>query len=162
MLLYWCNIVMKKRTTNGDALTEIILETFQFNGALLAAGNKLTNPYGLTSARWQVMGAIELEKKALTVSQIARRMGITRQAVQRVVNDLARIDMVALEDNLDHKRAPLVSISKTGKVIMKEINIAQIAWVNDLAKDFEDYELTQALNVIRNVRKRIKKSIQDE
>lgn len=63
---------MQKRTAKGEALTEIILETLRFNGALLSAGNKLTKPHGLTSARWQVMGAIDLEGKPLTVSQIPK------------------------------------------------------------------------------------------
>lgn len=143
---------MQKKTAKGEALTEIILETFRFNGALLSAGNQLTKPHGLTSARWQVMGAIDLEGKPLTVSQIARRMGLTRQAVQRIVNDLARLDMVVLSENLDHKRAPLVSISKVGEAVMKEIDQAQTAWVNNLAKDFDEKKLKQALEVLQNVR----------
>ena len=77
---------MKKRTPEGEALTLIILETFRLNGALLEAGNQLTKPFELTSARWQVMGPVS--EQPLTVAQIARRMGLARQGVQRIVNDL--------------------------------------------------------------------------
>ena len=77
---------MKKRTPKSEVLTALILEIFQLNGTLLAAGNQITKPHGMTSARWQIMGAIELAGQPLTVSQIARRMGLTRQAVQRIAN----------------------------------------------------------------------------
>ena len=36
-------------TKAGKAFTELILEIFQFNGRLLAAGDRLAKPLGLTS-----------------------------------------------------------------------------------------------------------------
>ncbi|MDH3233798.1 MAG: MarR family transcriptional regulator, partial [Alphaproteobacteria bacterium] len=41
-----------------EAVTALILETFRLNGRLLAAGDRLVGDLGLTSARWQVLGAI--------------------------------------------------------------------------------------------------------
>jgi len=67
------------RTKAGNAFTELILETFRFNGRLLAAGDRLTRPFKLSSARWQVLGAIE--QKPLPVAQIAHNMGLARQSV---------------------------------------------------------------------------------
>ncbi|MDE0095181.1 MAG: helix-turn-helix domain-containing protein, partial [Gammaproteobacteria bacterium] len=61
----------------------------------------------MTSARWQVMGAVDQSKHSLTVAQIARRMGLARQGVQRIVNDLVELGFVVLEENIDHKRSPL-------------------------------------------------------
>ena len=65
-----------ERTPVGECLTELVLETFRLNGAILVAGNRMTKPHGLTSARWQVMGAIDIAGTPLTVAQIARRMGL--------------------------------------------------------------------------------------
>ena len=107
-----------KRTPEGEALTSLILETFRLNGALLASGNRLTRPFELTSARWQVLGPIE--GQPLSVAQIARRMGLARQGVQRIVNDLLGLGIVVLEPNIDHKRAPLIALTDAGKKIMVE------------------------------------------
>ena len=63
-----------------DAVTELVLETFRLNGQLLAAGDALVAKVGLTSARWQVLGAIALSAAPLPVAHIARNMGLTRQA----------------------------------------------------------------------------------
>ena len=145
---------MKKRTPESEVLTELILEIFRLNGAMLDAGNRITKPHGLTSARWQVMGAIDLAGQALTVAQIARRMGLARQGVQRIVNDLQKLDMVVLDDNIDHKRALLVSISEQGAKAMEKVNGAQIAWVNRLSDGLGERKLKQALKLLQAVRTR--------
>ncbi len=141
-----------KRTKEGEALTAVILETFKFNGFLLNAGNRLCKPYGLTSARWQVMGAIEIAGQALTVSQIARRMGLSRQGVQRIVNDLSKLEMVTAANNIDHVRAPLINLSQRGRHILEKINRAQIAWVNELAEGLHVDSLENARSVLKAAR----------
>lgn len=143
---------MAKRSPEGEILTDIILETFRLNGALLEAGNRLTKPLELTSARWQVMGPVS--EQPLTVAQIARRMGLARQGVQRIVNDLERLGMVTFEPNSDHKRAPLITLSKKGEAAIAKINAAQSVWVNQLADGLSDRQLRQALRILQTVRER--------
>ena len=69
-------------------IERFIVETFQFNGRLPAAGDRLTKPLGLTSSRWQVAGVIEVQ--SLYVAQIARNMGLVRQNVQRLADALEK------------------------------------------------------------------------
>ena len=146
---------MSKRTPAGESLTEIILEIFRLNGSLLEVGNKITKPLKLTSARWQVMGAIEIANQPLTVAQIARRMGLTRQAVQRITNDLLKLKMVELSPNPDHKRSPLVSISTKGEKTMVDLNKAQAKWVNKLAEGISERELNKVFKLLQKIRERI-------
>ena len=120
------------------------------NGALLEAGNQLTKPFGLTSARWQVMGPVS--EQPLTVAQIARRMGLARQGVQRIVNDLERLGMVTFESNPDHKRAPLIAVSKKGQAAMEKLNAAQSVWVNALADGLSERQLKQTLKILQSIR----------
>ena len=47
-----------KRTPEGDALTSLVVDLFRLDSLLLTAGDRLVAPLGLTSARWQVLGAI--------------------------------------------------------------------------------------------------------
>ena len=142
------------RSREGEALTALILETFRLNGALLAAGNKLTKPVGMTSARWQVMGSMHESKHDLTVAQIARRRGLARQGVQRIVNDLQEFGFVVLEENIDHKRSPLVSITDKGKEVMAEIDEAQAAWVNGLCDGLSQGQIVKALELMETIRVR--------
>lgn len=143
-----------KRTPEGQALTALILEVFRLNGAMLDAGNQITEPHGLTSARWQVMGALDLAGHGMTVSQIARRMGLARQGVQRIVNDLVKLEMVVVDANLDHKRAPLISIGEKGNKALAAVNQAQVAWVNQLSDGLGERQLLEALKTLLAVRER--------
>ena len=96
-------------------LTELIIEIFRLNGRLLAAGDALVADLGLTSARWQVLGPIAQSPVPLPVAHIARNMGLTRQAVQRLANELEGDGLVRFAPNPHHQRAKLVLLTARGK-----------------------------------------------
>jgi DNA-binding MarR family transcriptional regulator len=136
------------RTTEGEKATEVILSAFRANGLLLAAGDLLAAGHGLTSARWQVLGAIALAQRPLTVPQIARRMGLTRQSVHTTVNRLLADRMVELASNADHRRSPLVCLTELGRVKYRAVDEKQAAWVNQLAAGLTPPELDTAARVL--------------
>src|SRR5215471_5887623 len=111
---------MRKR----DAITDLILETFRLNGCLLMAGDALVADIGLTSARWQVLGAIALSPVPLCVAHIARNMGLTRQAVQRLGNEMERDGLAWFGPNPLHQRAKLVLLTARGKAGVRRSNAA--------------------------------------
>ncbi|MBT6096118.1 MAG: MarR family transcriptional regulator [Rhodospirillaceae bacterium] len=142
-------------TDAGAAFTELLLEAFRFNGALLAAGDQLTSDVGLTSARWQVMGM--LDGRAAPVPNIAREMGLTRQGVQRTVNILEKEGLVELRENPHHKRAKLVALSPEGRRRLTLVANDQAQWANTMTDDADAAQLRAALNVIRTLRIKIEK-----
>ena len=136
-------------TAKAAAFTELVLEVFRLNGALLAVGDELGADLGLTSARWQVMGA--LADEAQTVPQIARAMGLTRQGVQRTVNLLLEEGLVEQRDNPQHKRARLVDLSALGRRRFAAISARQRRWANRIAEPERLTELQAALAVLRRL-----------
>lgn len=143
-----------KHSAEGTAVTELILETFRLNGQLLEAGDRLTAPLGLTCARWQVLGALEGEGRPLTVAQIGRRMGLSRQAVQRLVNDLEGLGFVRFEDNPDHKRAKLVVLTPSCLKTLGRLQEVQAGWANELAGDIGEAALKRAVKLLKEIRER--------
>ena len=103
---------IEDRTRLRRSLTELILDVFRLNGALLASGDALVGDLGLTSARWQVLGAIALSPIPLPVAHLARNMGLTRQAVQRSVDEMRNDGLVQLDPNPHHRRAMLVTMTQ--------------------------------------------------
>lgn len=140
-----------ERSSKASVVTELILETFRLNGQLLEAGDRLTGPLGLTSARWQILGAIETEGRPLTVAQIGRRMGLSRQAVQRIVNDLEGLGFVSMEDNPDHKRAKLVALTSSCIETMSKLDDIQARWAEKLAEGFSETALKRAVNLMSDI-----------
>lgn len=76
---------------------ELALAIFAANGRLLNAGNELVAHLGLTSAWWQVLAALRYSAGPLAVASIARNMGLTRQAVQRIVDLLEERGLVEFQ-----------------------------------------------------------------
>ncbi len=143
------------RTSEGERATEVILSTFRANGLLLAAGDRLAAEHGLTSARWQVLGAIALAQRSLTVPQIARRMGLTRQAVHTTVSRLVADGLVELAPNVDHRRSQLVSVTEVGRAKYQAVDETQAAWVNQLAAGLSRSELEATARVLGELCKRL-------
>lgn len=143
----------------GKTFTDLVLEVFRLNGRLLAAGDRLTKPLGLTSARWQVLGAIE--DQARPVAQIARRMGLARQNVQRLADALETEGMVSYCPNPDHRRAKLVCFTERGKKAYEQLARRQEAWANQIASSVRHSELKLALEVVRILRSAVETSRTD-
>jgi DNA-binding MarR family transcriptional regulator len=137
-----------RRTPEGETATEVILSTFRANGLLLAAGDVLAGGEGLTSARWQVVGAIILAERPLTVPQIARRMGLTRQSVHATVTYLVRDGLLELAPNADHRRSRLVCLTEAGRAKYAALDERQAAWVNELADGLGRANLETAAQVL--------------
>jgi DNA-binding MarR family transcriptional regulator len=147
--------ITRTHTPAGKALTDLILEVFRLHGLLLGAGDRLTQPLELSSARWQVLGAIQIAGEPLPVAHIARQMGLTRQSVQRTVDLLAQEGLITFADNPHHRRAKLVGFTPQGRRIMEEVNQIQTAWVNDLAQGLSAHALHDALQLLEAIRLRL-------
>jgi DNA-binding MarR family transcriptional regulator len=143
------------RTRTGEAATKLILSTFRANGLLLDAGDLLTAGEGLTSARWQVLGALALADRPLTVPQIARRMGLTRQSVHATVNRLVHDGVLELAPNADHRRSALVGLTKEGLARYEAIDARQAAWINRLARGIPRSDIETAVQVIDELCRRL-------
>src|SRR5271165_6011733 len=113
-----------------DALTELVLEVFRLNGELLAAGDALVGDIGLTSARWQVLGAIALTPVPLPVAHLARNMGLARQSVQRVVGEMRNDGLVQYAPNRHHRRAKLVLLTDKGEIAFQAAMARQEPWAD--------------------------------
>ena len=145
------------RTPEGDAATDVVLALFRANGLLLAAGHRLAEREGLTAARWQVLGAVALAGRPLTVPQIARRMGLTRQAVQATVNQLRRDALIETSDNLDHRRSPLIKLTELGRRKYAALDRQQAAWINELAAGLRISDLAITARLLHDLSDRLEK-----
>lgn len=128
-----------KRDGERTALTELVLKVFRINGQLLAIADAITEGTGLTAARWQVLGAVL--RGPLTVADIARAMGLTRQSVQRLADVLVDEGLCAYADNPAHRRAKLLAPTAAGWAAIDRIRPIQEAWARRVTAAVGDGEL---------------------
>lgn len=137
------------RSAAGDALTELVLRAFRLNGLFLGAAEGMARPAGLTAARWQVLGAVLREP--LTVSGIARAMGLTRQSVQRLADALVEGGMAEYAPNPAHRRAKLLRPTARGWVAIDAIRPLQYAWTHRVTEGISADALRDAVATIDRV-----------
>jgi len=121
--------------SDSEKITEIILSIFRLNGRVIAWGDSLSAEFGLTSARWQVLGAIALAHAPQTVPEIADRMGVTRQATQKQVNLLEGEGLVAARANPRHRRSPHYLLTAAGERTYAQVSEKYQAWVKEAVAD---------------------------
>src|SRR3954471_17367575 len=100
------------KQTKADQLTTIVFSVFHVNGKLINWGDAFCQPEGLTSARWQVLGAITTAQQAPNIPQIAAAMGQTRQSVLKQINLLVDEGLIQPQPNPGHKRSHLYVLTK--------------------------------------------------
>ena len=134
---------------NSEKVTEIILSIFRMNGRIIEWGDHLSSEFGLTSARWQVLGAIALADAAQTVPDIANRMGVTRQATQKQVNLLEAEGLVEKRANPRHLRSPHYLLTEAGARAYARVSEKYQAWARQAAQDAPDGLFDAALAGLR-------------
>jgi len=141
---------MPKLSSAGLALSELLIEAFRLNGAALAAGDRLTQPAGLTSARWQVMGVVDHGPQP--VAHVARAMGLTRQSVRETADSLVQAGFVAYADNPHHRTAKLLTLTERGRRALKSVEQQHAAWASRLARKLDLAALRTAATELARVR----------
>ena len=144
-----------KRTPAGDAVTRVILDLFRLNNQFLTAGDRLVARLGLTSARWQILGAIVAAERPQPVAWLARDLGANRQNVQRIINDLHVAGLVVFEVNPHHRRAQLVVLTDKGKQMFDAAERLQVPWVDSLSEGLVVKDIDTAHRVIKALRQKL-------
>ncbi|MEU6312872.1 helix-turn-helix domain-containing protein [Streptomyces sp. NPDC047014] len=96
----------------AEELALLVADVFEAAGALRRAGEALAAAEGQTQARWQLMSVVSEE--ALPVARAARRLGVARQGVQRIANELVKDGLAELRENPDHRTSPLLGLTGAG------------------------------------------------
>lgn len=128
--------------------TDLILALFRANGRMIEWGDHFTATSDLTSARWQMLGALALAGKPMSTPQIATSMGVTRQGAQKQLNLLAADGLIEKSPNPDHLRSPLYCLSQRGELTYRQLEARWQAHAEAIAAHFPASDLQTADRVL--------------
>jgi DNA-binding MarR family transcriptional regulator len=103
----------------SDETALLVADVLEAAGALRRLGEHIAHAEGLTQGRWQVLSVVS--DQALTVPQAARRLGVSRQNVQRVANDLTTLGFASYLPNPDHRSSPLLTLTPPGEEVLARV-----------------------------------------
>ena len=103
------------RPSNQDpeAFALLVADVFDAAGVLRRYGERIAASAGQTQARWQLLSVVS--EGDWTVPMAADRLGISRQAVQRIANDVVTDDLAVFEENPRHRRSPFLRLTANGR-----------------------------------------------
>lgn len=116
-----------------EALSRLHNACGKAQASLSGAGDDLLADLGLTTARAQLLDALAAGEPR-SVSQVARSLGLSRQAVQRVADDLVALGLAVYARNPDHARAQLLALTERGRVTQAQAASRKAVWLASLAE----------------------------
>ncbi len=131
----------------ADEMALLMADLYEAAGASRRLGELVAQGEGQSQARWQVLSV--LDGPPATVPQIARRLGISRQAVQRVVNELANEGTVAAEDNPGHRSSPLFTLTEAGRTALDRLSARAAVFHHRQLRELPADEVTAARAFLR-------------
>ncbi|ARN76178.1 MarR family winged helix-turn-helix transcriptional regulator [Oceanicoccus sagamiensis] len=142
-------------TNRAELLLGLIVETLQLSQRLQLQGDQLTKDLDLTSSRWGVLGIVSSAEKALTASDLARRMQLKPQTVQRFVSALEQKGFISLVDNPGHKRARLIQLTTKGERALVSLRERELDWAKTAAGRLKAADIERATELLAQVKDNI-------
>jgi len=136
-----------------EALALLVADVYEVAGALRRSGEELAGAVEQSQARWQLLSVVS--EGDWTVPAIARRLGVSRQAVQRVADVLAAEGHLRFVVNPAHRRSPHVVPTRSGRAALSRITASSEGWRTRVADGLSATEIAQARTVLRKVLARV-------
>jgi DNA-binding MarR family transcriptional regulator len=137
------------------AFGHLMQECSRLNRRLVAAVARLTGGSGITGAQWGVLGALGASADPLTVAEASRRLGLTRQGVQRVTDVLEKKGLIEYQQNPRHRRAKLAIVTAEGRTLLNQLQERQSQWVRHAAGELNVEQVEAATLLVRQIGRRL-------
>lgn len=134
-------------------ISETVVALFQANGKLLEWGDTFTAPFGLTSARWQILGAIAWAGQKQTAPQTAEQISVSRQGAQKQLNLLVEDGLLEKLPNPAHQRSPHYHLTERGNALFQQVNSAWEAHATKTGEQFSAHDLEMTLRTLDRLTK---------
>lgn len=136
----------------GDsALESVVTETVALFQRLRREAERIHGQGETSSGRRAVLRGLS-QRGPQTVPEMARARPVSRQYMQRLVNELTADGLVEAVANPAHKRSPLLRLTGAGEDKLEEMSVREQELFEGLRIKIPPEELLQAATTLRRVR----------
>ncbi|MBI2701918.1 MULTISPECIES: MarR family winged helix-turn-helix transcriptional regulator [Mycobacterium] len=133
----------------ADHIALLVADIYEAAGALRKSGDAVAKTEGQTQARWQLLSAISDD--GTSVPRAARRLGVSRQGVQRIANNLVDDGLAQWKPNPDHRSSPLLRLTDAGERALAAITARASAAHRAFTADIAAEDIQAARNVLQRL-----------
>ena len=133
-----------------DQLKELIEKLFISYRETFSDSKKILNKYKIGLAHQKVIHLLSMYK-GISISELLRRLKVTKQSLNRVLKDLIKLEIVSFEkDELD-TRVKHVFLNEKGKKIFDEIFNLQKERIYNALLNSSSEEVINFDNVLKKI-----------
>jgi DNA-binding MarR family transcriptional regulator len=140
-----------------DAVAGFIADVIELAGLFRRTADEIARAEGETHTRWYALSVFSGDP--LTVSQAARRLGTTRQAVQRTADELIARGLATARPNPDHRTSPFIRLTSEGVALLERISARAAASRQTWLPDPDPVELEAAHGLVRHLRDALQENL---
>lgn len=129
------------------ALTQAVRGAFN---RLKALGDDLHDDLDVTAAMRAVMETLS-DAGPMTVPQIAKLKGVTRQHIQLLADALVEAGFASVKENPAHRRSSLIALTDKGRRTFAKMRAREAPLIEDLGSMFDLQELERATGVLNRL-----------
>ena len=133
-----------------DKLKEFIEKIFMGYRETFSDAKNILDSYKIGIAHHKVLHLISLYN-GITISQILKKLKVTKQSLNRVLNDLIKLNAIQFEKDLNDTRLKHVFLSKKGNEIYDKIFSIQKKRIYKALLNSTSSEVVHFNNVLKKI-----------
>lgn len=134
---------------SADPYALLVARVFQVAGEMRRAGESIATQVGQTQARWQLMSVVS--EGHWTVPDAARELGVTRQGVQRIADEIVADSLAEYVPNPRHQRSPFLQLTPRGHETLAKITAVARRSNQKMTRLLTAEQLNQTREVLRRI-----------
>jgi len=131
-------------------LKELIERLFTFYRESFADSRKILDKYSIGIAHHKVLHLISLYK-AISISELLKKLKITKQSLNRVLKDLITLEAIFFEKDQKDTRVKHIFLSDNGHKIYEEIFSTQKKRIYNALLDSKSEEVLNFNNILKKI-----------
>jgi DNA-binding MarR family transcriptional regulator len=133
-----------------EQLKELIERLFTSYRESFADAKKILEKYSIGIAHHKVLHFISTYK-GVTISELLKKLKITKQSLNRVLKDLIKLEMIFFEKDEKDTRVKHIFLNEKGEKIFSEIFVAQKKRIYDVFLNSTSQEVLNFDNVLKKI-----------
>jgi len=131
-------------------LKELIEKLFTFYRESFADSRKILDKYSIGIAHHKVLHLISMYK-AISISELLKKLKITKQSLNRVLKDLITLEVIFFEKDQKDTRVKHIFLSDNGRKIYEEIFSTQKKRIYNALLDSRSEEVLNFNNILKKM-----------
>lgn len=147
--------------TKAEKMTALTTAVRAVFNRLKAVADDMHGDLEVTAAMRAVMETLAAEG-AMTVPQIARVKGVTRQHIQLLADALVEAGLAAVKENPAHRRSSLIALTDKGKRTFAKMRAREVPLVSSIANEFEAQDIDRATAILTRLATHLDERLKQE